>query len=296
MKFAWIHEHQGVWPTGLLCRTLKAARSGYYAWLGRPRSARARRREELVGQIRLVHEQSRRVYGSPRVHRELLGRGVRCSKNTVARLMRENDLYSRTKRRFRVTTTDSRHDHAIAPNTLDQSFRPPAPNRVWAADITYLPTREGWLYLAVVIDLFSRRVIGWATADHLRASLAIDALTMALDQRRPTDPRTGGGGGGGGLLHHSDRGVQYACDSYRAVLDAHGIAASMSRTGNCYDNAVVESFFKSLKTEWTHHHDYATRAAARQSVFEYLEVFYNRQRRHSSLGYVSPVAFEQSAA
>lgn len=287
MRFAWIKTHEDHWPMSLMCRVLRVSRSGYYAWKDRPMSHRAKRRMELVDQIRQAHEFSRRTYGSPRVYRQLKENGVPCCENTVANLMRDNGLASKVKKRFKVRTTDSRHEHATAPNTLDQAFEQPEPNRTWASDITYIPTREGWLYLAVVLDLYSRRVIGWAMADRLKASLAIEALTMAIDQRRlPKDA---------GVLHHSDRGVQYACDAYRTMLTAQRITCSMSRTGNCYDNAVVESFFGTLKTELTHHEDYQTRQQAMQSVFEYIEVFYNRQRKHSSLGYVAPAQFEDAA-
>lgn len=287
MRFAWIKTHEGDWPLALMCRKLKVSRSGYYAWKDRPMSHRAKRRAELVEQIRQAHEGSRRIYGSPRVYRQLKDQGVACCENTVAKLMRIDGLASKTKKAFKIKTTDSRHDHAVAPNTLDQRFEQIEPNRTWAGDITYIPTRQGWVYLAVVLDLYSRRVIGWAMADHLKASLAIEALAMAIDQRRLPEE--------GSVLHHSDRGVQYACDAYRTVLEAHGIGCSMSRTGNCYDNAVVESFFGTLKTELTHHEDYLTRAQAMQSIFEYIEVFYNRQRKHSSLGYVAPAQFEDAA-
>ena len=287
MRFAWIKTHEGDWPTALMCRVLKASRSGYYAWKDRPMSHRAKRRNELVEHVRQAHADSRRIYGSPRVYRQLKDQGVACCQNTVAKLMRDNGLASKMKKAFKIKTTDSRHDHAVAPNTLDQKFEQAQANQAWAGDITYIPTHEGWLYLAVVLDLYSRRVIGWAMADHLKASLAIEALAMAIDQRRLPD--------GGSVLHHSDRGVQYACDAYRTMLEAHDLGCSMSRTGNCYDNAVVESFFGTLKTELTHHEDYQTRQQARQSIFEYIEVFYNRQRKHSSLGYVAPAQYEDAA-
>ena len=281
-----MHQHKNDYPVTMMCKLLNVSRSGYYAWCNRPPSATAQRRAELAEQVRQVHDDSRQIYGSPRVHRELRARGVKCCQNTVARIMRQNKLKSKMQRRFRVRTTNSDHDQPIADNVLDQRFEQTAPNRAWAGDITYVPTAEGWLYLAVVLDLYSRRVIGWAMADHLKASLAIDALTMAIDQR------LGAGDNISDLLHHCDRGVQYASVTYRALLASRGITASMSRRGNCYDNAVVESFFGSLKTEWTQHETYETRPQAMQSIFEYLEVFYNRQRRHSSLGYQSPAEFE----
>lgn len=284
MKFAFIDVHRMTFPVDVLCRVLAVTRSGYYAWRTRKPSAATLRRTELDEAIRTAYRAGRAVYGSPRVHRELQAGGVACSENTVARRMRACGLRAKTKRRFRVRTTDSRHAHAVAPNRLDRQFNQAKPNCVWAADITYIPTREGWLYLAAVLDLCSRRVVGWATADHLRAELPCQALSDAVRRCRPA----------GELLHHSDRGVQYACQEYRALLERHGLQASMSRTGNCYDNAVVESFFGTLKKELVHHEDYPTRAAAQQSLFEYIEVFYNRNRRHSALGYVSPAEYEAS--
>lgn len=267
-----------------MCITLNVSRSGYYAWLDRPISPRQQRRQELMEQIRQVHEQSRKTYGSPRVHAELADRRIEACVNTVARLMKQAGLRSKIKRRFVVRTTDSLHPHPIAPNVLDRQFAAEAPDRKWCCDITYIPTAEGFLYLAAVIDLCSRKIVGWAMADHLRTELCVDALAMALERRRP----------GQGLLHHTDRGVQYACEQYQRLLAEHGIEASMSRTGNCYDNAVMESFFGTLKTELVYHEQYATRNQARQSIFAYIEVFYNRQRRHSAIGYKSPEAFEAS--
>jgi putative transposase len=282
VRFAFIQQHTQEFPVDLMCEVLEVSRSGYYAWRNRPVSAQARRRDQLVARIQAVHTDSRQVYGSPRIHEELRAQGVACCQNTVARLMKQHAIRSKMRRRFVVRTTDSRHGHAIAPNRLQQQFDVPQPNQVWAADITYIPTGEGWLYLAAVIDLCSRKVVGWAADDHLRAELPCAALRMALLQRRPAGP----------LLHHSDRGVQYACDEYQALLARHQIACSMSRRGNCYDNAVVESFFGTLKTELIHHHNYATRNEARLALFEYLEVFYNRKRRHSKLGYQSPAEYE----
>jgi putative transposase len=268
----------------VMCRVLQVTRSGYYAWRKRAPSVTAERRAKLTDQIRHVHERSRAVYGSPRVHRDLLEADMRCSKNTVAKLMRAAGLRSKMHRRFRVRTTDSRHTHPIAPNRLNRAFCQPQPDRAWAADITYVRTAEGWLYLAVVIDLCSRKIVGWATSDSLAAELCLRALQLAIEQRRPQNE----------VLHHSDRGVQYACDDYQGLLTRHGLQASMSRRGNCYDNAVTESFFGTLKTELVYHEHYATQEVARQSLFEYIEVFYNRRRRHSSLGYLSPVEYEES--
>ena len=234
--------------------------------------------------FRPAHAESRKTYGSPRVHAELQAQGVACSENTVAKLMRQHTIRSKRGRRFVVRTTDSRHEHPVFENRLDRQFEQPSTDRAWAADITYIPTAEGWLYLAAIIDLCSRKIVGWATADHLRADLPCQALKTALDQRDPT----------GELMHHSDRGVQYACDQYQQLLDEHGITPSMSRTGNCYDNAVMESFFGTLKTELIHHETYDSRAIAHQALFEYIEVFYNRKRRHSALGYRSPTEYEAS--
>jgi transposase InsO family protein len=278
-------SHAEEFRVDLMCHVLQVSRSGYYAWRRRPASAQARRRSQLLEQIQAAHAESRKTYGSPRVHAELEAQGVSCSKNTVAKLMREHALRSKMRRRFVVRTTDSRHEHPVFENRLNQQFEQPSTDQAWAADITYIPTAEGWLYLAAVIDLCSRRIVGWATADHLRAALPCQALQRALDQRDPPTSE---------LLHHSDRGVQYACDEYQQLLAEWGITPSMSRTGNCYDNAVMESFFGTLKTELVHHETYHSRAAAHQALFEYIEVFYNRKRRHSALGYRSPTEYEAS--
>jgi putative transposase len=282
VRFGFIEDHAQEFPVDVMCAVLKVSRSGYYAWRDRAASGQAQRRRVLVARIQAAHADSRQLYGSPRICAELRDQGVACSVNTVAKLMKQHGIRSKMRRRFVVRTTDSRHPHPIAQNRLAQQFEVPMPNQVWAADITYIPTGEGWLYLAVVIDLCSRKVVGWAADDHLRAELPCAALQMALTHRRPTGP----------LLHHSDRGVQYACDEYQALLARQGIECSMSRRGNCYDNAVVESFFGTMKTELIHHHTYATRNQARLALFEYLEVFYNRKRRHSALDYRSPAQYE----
>jgi transposase InsO family protein len=267
-----------------MCQVLNVSRSGYYAWRKRPPCAQARRQETLIEHIRSAHAVSRQTYGAPRVCVELKARGIACSKNTVARLMRQERIRSRRSRKFVVHTTDSRHPHPIAPNRLNREFQRSRPNEAWVCDITYIPTDEGWVYLAAVLDLCSRRVVGWSVEDHLRAELPCQALEMAINSRRLEGP----------VLHHSDRGVQYACDDYQGVLRKHGLVGSMSRKGNCYDNAVMESFFGSLKTELVHHRQFATKADARQALFDYVEVFYNRVRRHSALGYRSPTDYEQS--
>jgi len=288
MRFAFIKDHRGVWPVGVMCRVLKVTRSGFYAALRRPPSPRELRRDELAVKVRATHEANRRVYGSPRVHEALLAQGERVCVNTVAKVMRRERIAAKSKPRFTPRTTDSGHDRPVAANVLDRDFAAAAPNRKWVADITYVDTAEGWLYVAAVMDLFSRKIVGWSMADHLRTELVGDALTMAITRRRPRkDPC-----GGDGLLHHSDRGSQYAGDDYQGLLAAHGITASMSAPGCCYDNAVMESFFGTLKTELVHHEHYATRDRARSSIFEYIEGFYNRTRLHSTLGYQSPEAFE----
>ena len=265
----------------LMCEALEVSRSGYYASIGRKPSKRAQENAELVAEIRDIHRSSRSTYGSPRVHFELQARDFQVGRHRVARLMRENAITARFKRPFR-RTTDSAHSLSVAENHLERNFTVDGPDKAWVTDITYLWTQQGWLYLAVVIDLFSRRVIGWSMAEHLRTELVLRALSMALGQRAP----------GPDLTHHSDRGCQYASQAYREVLTAHGIRCSMSRKGDCWDNAVAESFFGTLKTELVHRTRWLTRLAARTAVFEYIEVFYNRQRRHSYLGYLSPVEYE----
>ena len=270
---------------GLMCQTLDVSRSGFYAWLGREESGRACENRRLTALIRDIFTESRGTYGVPRVHAILRRRGQKCGRNRVARLMQDAGLRSKTKRRFRVKTTDSKHDHPIAPDLLGQDFTASVPNEVWVSDITYIPTDEGWLYLASTMDLFSRKVVGWSMASTLHATIVIDALVMGIDQRKPAP----------GLIHHSDRGVQYAASDFRDVVTAHGFVASMSRKGNCYDNAAKESFYHTLKGELVNHEHYRTRDEARGSVFEYIEAFYNRQRIHSTLGYLSPADFESAA-
>jgi putative transposase len=285
VKFRFIHEllAEGC-PAGLACDVLEVSRAGYYAWRGRPDSARAKRREELTAKIKAVHEQNRRVYGSPRVCAALRASGERVCENTVAKVMRERRILAKSKKKFVPRTTDSTHDHPVADNVLDRQFGAQMPDQKWAVDITYVPTAEGWLYLAGVIDLCSRKIVGWSMAGHMRTELVGDALRMALARRRP----------GEGLLHHSDRGVQYASEDYQHLLQSHGIECSMSGKGDCWDNAVMESFWGTLKTELVNHERYETRGQARASIFEYIEVFYNRHRLHSSLGYRSPEQFERS--
>lgn len=283
MKYQFIAAHREEFEITVMCRVLAVSRSGYYAWLKRPTSPRKMADQELIQQIQEIHQQSRQTYGSPRIQAELAENGVNCSHKRVARLMRDEELFAKQSRKFKVTTTDSAHPYPVAPNLLDQDFTASRPNEKWLVDITYIPTAEGWLYLAVVMDLYSRRIVGWAMSDSLERHLVIAALQMATKMRQPPP----------GLLHHSDRGSQYASDDYQALLTKYQIQGSMSRTGNCYDNAPMESFFGTLKTELVHHCHYPTKAEAKTDIFEYIEVFYNRFRRHSALYYQSPVNFEQ---
>jgi putative transposase len=273
----------------VMCDTLDVTRGGYYRHVDRPPSASAVRRAELVGQIRTAYAGSRELYGSPRVTDELKESGIAVNEKTVARLMRRHGLRSKVAQpRFRPPcTTDSNHPDPIAPNLLDRDFSAELPDRKWCCDITYVPTDEGTLYLAAAIDLCSRRIVGWAMADHMRATLCLDALEMAVLHRAPTP----------GLVHHSDRGSQYASDAYRDRLDELGFAASMSGVGDCYDNAVIESFWGTLKQELLYQQPngrFASHAQAKRMIFEYVEVYYNRRRRHSAIGSVSPDTFEAS--
>lgn len=265
-----------------MCRVLAVSTSGYYDWRGRAESRRQKEDRRLVVEIKAIHKESRQTYGSPRIHDELKDRGRRCGRKRVACLMRLHGIRAKQTRRFKATT-DSKHTLPVAENVLSRQFTPSAPDVAWAADITYIPTRQGWLYLAVVIDLFSRRVVGWSMHKRLKRRLVLDALKMALRGRSPAP----------GLIHHSDRGSQYASADYQALLEAQQMVCSMSRRGNCWDNAPVESFFSTLKRELVHHRRYQTRAEARAEIFEYIEVWYNRRRRHSSLGSKSPVEYEE---
>lgn len=269
----------------LMCDTLAVSRQGYYGFATRPPSASALRRAELTERIRHAFDGSGALYGSPRITAELRGEGVAVSRNTVARLMRQERLHSVAVRRFRAATTDSSHRYEVADNVLDRRFSQPLPDKAWACDITYVPTGQGFLYVAAVLDLCSRRIVGWSMATHLRASLCLDALEMAVAGRRP----------GPGLVCHSDRGVQYACDAYRRRLERSGLVASMSRRGDCYDNAPMESFWSSYKRELVLQQPgkmFTTIEQAKSQTFKYIELFYNRTRRHSAIGYLSPEAFE----
>ena len=284
MKYACIAEHRSEFSVRLMCRVLSVAASGFYAWHRRKPSARAQQDERLLLKVRASHKRSRDTYGAPRVHKDLKDEGLRVGRKRVARLMQEDGLVARTPASF-VRTTDSNHSDPIAPNLLARNFSVDevgGTNRIWVSDITYIPTREGWLYLASVLDLGSRRCVGWSMGETLEADLAVNALRMAIRARQPSP----------GLIHHSDRGSQYASAAYRSILSEHGMLASMSRKGNCWDNAVAESFFATLEFELIMMSDWRTRDEARRSIFQYIETWYNTQRRHSTLGYVSPVEYE----
>lgn len=281
--YTWIQQHRDEFPVKTMCRVLGVARAAFYAWAKAPVRPREQYRQELAEQIEQVRQEPyMNVYGSPRMTQELKARGVAVSRNTVARVMKEAEIRADLPKRFVPCTTDSNHDHPVAPNTLDRDFTADAPNRKWLSDITYIPTHEGWLYLAGVLDCFSRKIVGWSMDVTMKAKLVCDALDMAVVRRKPDAD----------LLHHSDRGSQYACEAFQSLLSEHGIACSMSRTGDCYDNAMKESFWSTLKREAIGDQVFDTIDEARAAVFEYIEVFYNRIRRHSSLGYVSPETFE----
>jgi len=286
MRYRFIDDHRDDWPVRVMCRVLRVSPSGFYAWRHRPVSDQVIRRGELTKKVQQVFEDNRRVYGSPRVHEQLLAHGEHCSVHTIAKIMQKQGLQAKGPKRFKPVTTDSKHDRPIADNLLQRDFTATGPNQKWVADMTYIPTRMGWLYLAVVLDVFSRRVVGWSVADHMRADLVCQALRQAVGNRKPY----------AGLIHHSDRGVQYASGDYQNLLDVYGITCSMSGKGNCYDNAMMESFMGTLKVERVHGSDWGDHDEAGQAVFEYIEVFYNRVRLHSSLGYKSPLEYEQQTA
>ncbi len=282
MKFSFIEDHRPMWRLGRMCKTLGVSRAGYFAWRRRPESPRGGEDRALTSRIQVIHGTSRKTYGSPRVHRELRAQGTAISRKRMERLMHVAGIQVKPKARF-VVTTDSDHGLPVAENLLQQDFSASAPNRRWVTDITYVATAEGWLYVAAIIDLFSRRVVGWAMQDRMDRSLVLAALGMAIGNRQPAH----------GLVHHSDRGSQYASEDYRNELTANGMIASMSRRACCYDNAAMESFWHTLKVELIHRRQFQTRTEATQAIFEYIEVFYNRTRIHSSIGYVSPVEFER---
>ena len=282
MKYAFIDAEKAQWPVDVQCDALGVSRSGYYAWNGRPAAPRAEQDEELVDEIKAAYEAGRGTYGSPRVHRELRAKGRRIGKKRVERLMRQHGIAARRKRRFR-RTTDSNHSHPIAPNVLDRNFEVELPNTAWVTDVTNVWTHEGWLYLAVILDLFSRRVVGWAVSANNDRALALGALDRAVSARTPAE----------GLVHHSDRGSVYASDDYGEGLTKIGAIKSMSRKGDCWDNAVAESFFATIKGEMIDHEDYPTRRAAIAAIADYINGFYNPCRRHSAIDYVSPIEFER---
>ena len=287
MTYRFIHAEKATWSIRLMCRVLEVARAAYYEWTRGEVSARKAEDARLLVHIRTIHRRSRGTYGSPRVHADLLAEGHEVGRHRVARLMSEHGLSGTPKKKFRGTTTDSEHDHAIADNLLQRDFTATQPNQVWVGDITYLPTAAGWVYLSVLLDLYSRKVVGWALEPHMRTSLCTTALSQAEATRAPT----------AGLIHHSDRGSQYASDDYRAALTTMGAVPSMSRKGNCWDNAVAESFFGTLEQELVGQLErpWLDAVDARRAVGDYVHAFYNPIRRHSTVGQVSPVEFEAAA-
>ena len=281
MKYTFIKEHKHMYAIKLMSKVLEVSARGYYDWLDRAESKRASENKQLLVEIKTIFDANRAVYGAPRIYEELIEQGRQCSVNRVARLMKNADIMPKTIKKFKITT-DSRKSRFPAKNLLEQNFSAEHCDEKWVADVTYIPTREGWLFLAAVLDLYSRRIIGWSMSDRLTSKLAQDALQNALDLRQPKNK----------VIVHSDRGKEYYAGDYQALLKTNDLICSMSRKGNCYDNATMESFFHSLKVEQVHHDDYHTRDEARSVIFDYIEVFYNRQRRHSSLGYKSPINYE----
>lgn len=274
-------NHDKIYPVKKMAETLGVSRSSYYTWLTSEPCFRKLRDQELLVIIQNIYEESRKTYGSPRIKRAFIESGIQCSKNHIERLMKKNGIKGVQKSRFKVTT-DSKHDYPMSPNLLNREFSVEKINTCWVSDITYIRTAEGWLYLSVIIDLFSRMVVGWSMAAHMRAELVIESLDMAVSHRKPP----------AGLIFHSDRGIQYACDAFRDELRRHKMVQSMSRKGNCWDNACAESFFSTLKSEEVFRRRYATRAEARFYIFEYIAVFYNRKRTHSFLDFLSPEKYE----
>jgi putative transposase len=284
--FGFVAKHRGVWPVSWMCDALGVSRSGFFAWLSRSPSARAKADDAIAARVRASYIQSDRTYGARRVWRDVLAEGVSCGLHRIEKLMRLQAFRARPRRRRLPSDAGVRSTAAVAPNTLDRRFEATAPNRKWVADFTYIWTAEGWLYVAAVIDLYSRRVVGWSMSAEMTSDLVTNALMMALWRRGKSDA----------LLHHSDRGSQYTSEAFQRLMADHGVTCSMSRAGNCWDNAAMESFFSSLKTERTARKTYRTRDQARADVFDYIECFYNPRRRHSTLGYLSPIAFEEQEA
>jgi putative transposase len=283
MKFQFIKDHRKDFSITLMCKVLEVSHSGYYAWQVRPESKQKMANQQLAEKIKAIFHDTDETYGSPRICKELNDQGESCSENRVARIMRENGIRAKQTRKYK-TTTKANNAHSVAPNLLNRDFSADRPNQKWVTDITYIDTQEGWLYLAGVMDLFSRRIVGWSMSKRMTSALVVDALKMAISQRNPPP----------GLIHHSDRGSQYTGRVYQQLLKDNQMMVSMSGTGNCYDNAVMESFFGTLKKEHVHHCIYRIRDEAKADLFFYIEAFYNRRRRHSTLGYISPLAFEQA--
>jgi len=282
VKYAFIERHQATFTVTRMCSMMEVSRSAFYDWLKRPESAHSQEDRRLSEKVKKSHQKSRETYGTRRIVKDLVEDDEVISRTRVGRLMKQQDLKSKSKRKFKATT-NSKHNHPVAPNLLDRKFQVERPDTVYAGDITYISTDEGWLYLAVLIDLYSRAVVGWAMSERITAELANDALVMTVWKRKPNK----------GLMVHSDRGSQYASGLYQQTIKEHGFICSMSRKGNCWDNAPSESFFHTLKVELIHHRRYRTRQEAKQDIFEYIEVFYNRQRRHSTIGYHTPLDYEQ---
>lgn len=283
MKYAWIQKYRQEFNVAAMCKVFQVSRSCYYAWCQANSSVKAQEKNELLAHIKAIFEQSKSNYGSRRIRKKLLSMGFIISRRRIRKIMKELNIECKTKRKFKVTT-DSKHSNPVAPNLLNRQFEVASPNKVYVGDITYIWTHEGWLYLATVIDLFSRQVVGWSMNHRMTADLVNDALTSALWKRKPAK----------GLLWHTDRGSQYASESHRHLIQAHDIVQSMSRKGNCWDNSVAESFFKTLKTELVYHCNFKTRDEAKQAIFEYIEVFYNRDRLHSTNNYMTPVEYENN--
>ena len=283
MKFRFIQQEHRWYSVDGLCRAMGVTRGGYWSWVRRRPGPRQLADVALLADISRIHKGKRRVYGSPRVHDHLMKEGTRCGRKRVERLMRENGVRAKQSKKFKPRTTDSKHSLPVAPNILNRQFRRDRPNDAWVADITYIPTEEGWLYLAAIMDLFSRRIVGWAMGDQIDRHLALRALRMAVQQRRPPQ----------GLIHHSDRGGQYASCDYQKELAKHGMICSMSRKGNCWDNAPMESWFHTLKSELVQDKPFSTQREAIAAIFDYMELFYNRQRIHTALGGLTPSEIEE---
>lgn len=277
-----MRDHKNLFSIGKMANVFKVSRSGYYKYMSREPSQKSLRDDYMKSKIEKIYEESDRTYGSPRIHKELQEQEIPCGKNQVARLMKEMHIKSKRSKKRKVITTDSSHNYPISPNLLDRNFAVSVPNKVWVSDITYIATQEGWLYLCIVLDLFSRMIVGWSMSDNLKSTVAIDALDMAYNRRNPSE----------NLIFHSDRGIQYASSSFREKLKEYKMLSSMSKTGDCWDNACAESFFSTLKMERIYHKRYGDQDSARKDIFEYIEMFYNVKRRHSTIGYMSPMGFE----